>query len=200
VSIVECGFMSMRGALAGPDSGHQLALPGLFLHLDDARPLDTAAISAALSDRPAVQLPTGLTVPARAIMSGLDLWLAIHEPDIARVVALGAAADSALVPTLVSAPGIRLAFAIVGGRSLATLVRGDTNPDGAFDVRVGGYGPEGTALAHRLVAHVQAWNDHERPSSAQLRVSAYAHGQTLLIAPRSHVIEKPLTRLVLSWS
>jgi protein-L-isoaspartate(D-aspartate) O-methyltransferase len=203
VSIVECGFISMRGALAEPDIGRQLAQPGLFLQLDDARPLDTAAVTTALGDGPAVRLPTGVTVTVRTIMSGLDLWLAVHEPDIARVTAFGDAADSAPVPALISAPGIRLTFAIVGDRSLSILTRDDTvrrQSVGAFDLQVYGYGPDGTALAHRLAEHVQAWNDRGRPSSAQLRITAYPRGRALTNPPGSHVIDKPLTRLVLGWN
>lgn len=199
VSITDCGFMPMRGELAGPASARPLTRPGVFLHLDDDRRIDTSAFDAAL-DLPARQLATGVRVTVEDITGGLDLWISLHETDTARLAALGAGADSGVVPALVSYPGMSSTIALIGERSLATLVRRGNNRDSRrFELDVRGYGTESDTLADRLVAHVHTWARQGRPSSAQLNIHAYPRSQAPADTPGSIVVDKPRTRLVIDW-
>jgi protein-L-isoaspartate(D-aspartate) O-methyltransferase len=200
VSIIDCGFMPMRGALAGPASARPLARPGIFLHLDDDRRIDPGAFAAAL-ELPGGQRATGVQVTTAEIMGGLDLWLSLQEPDTARLIALDSAVRSGIVPALVSFPGMSSTIALVGQRCLATLVRRDDGGDDRpFELDVRGYGPDSDTLVGRLVAYVRAWARHGRPSSARLSIRAYPRDQAPADLPGSIIVDKPRTRLVVDWT
>jgi protein-L-isoaspartate(D-aspartate) O-methyltransferase len=170
VSIVDCGFMPLQGELAGPDPVRPLGRPGVFLQLEDPRPVDTAALLAALDGAPGEATPVAVT--RREVWGGLRLWLALREP---------AAGD--LIARTVSVP------VLVGDGGLAALVPLD--PPSTTGVR--GYGPGGDDLAARLLAQVDAWIAAGRPSSTGLRIRAYPAG-TDLPPP---TIDRPHTRFVL---
>jgi protein-L-isoaspartate(D-aspartate) O-methyltransferase len=170
VSIVDCGFMPLQGELAGPDPVRPLGPPGLFLQLDDPRPIDTAALLAALDDAAGEVTPVAVT--RREAWGGLRLWLALREPAAGDLIA-----RSTSVPVL------------VGDGGLAALVPLD--PPEAIGVR--GYGRGGDDLAARLLAEVDAWIAAGRPSSVTLRIRAYPAGTDL----PSPTIDRPHTRFVL---
>jgi protein-L-isoaspartate(D-aspartate) O-methyltransferase len=199
VSIADCGFMPMRGELTGPDSARPLSRPGVFLHVDDDRRIDPDTYQAAL-ERPAGQLATGVQVTDKDVMGGLDLWLSLNEPDTARLGALDAAAESDIVPALISYPGMSSTMAVVGERSMAVLVRHDeSRDDRTFDLDVRGYGPGSDALVDRLAEHVRAWVRHARPTSAQLTIQAYPRDAAPAGGADSIVVDKLHTRLVINW-
>ena len=83
-SIAPCGFMRMRGSLAGPERTVVLQ-PGLSvmlpdgLTLADGHEVDPAALAAAL-DGPPVELPTGVRTGSGQVFWGLGLWLAAGDP------------------------------------------------------------------------------------------------------------------------
>jgi protein-L-isoaspartate(D-aspartate) O-methyltransferase len=125
VSVLRCGFMRIRGALAGPEAIHPLGPePGLFLGMGHQRPVDTDALYASLA-QPGVDVPTGVNVTPSQTLDGLDLWLALHEPAIAGLSAFGAAVERELVPTLFERSGLVGTTALVGTGALAALVRLD---------------------------------------------------------------------------
>jgi protein-L-isoaspartate(D-aspartate) O-methyltransferase len=72
------------------------------------------------------------------------------------------------------------------------------------------YGPRGevcvvaltsaSALAERLVAHVQAWAAAERPGGRDLRLRAYAREQDYQPRAGEVVVERRWTRFVLTWA
>lgn len=133
-------------------------------------------------------------------MGGLGLWLALHEPDVGQLSALGTAAEGGLVPALVAFPGIVLTSVLVGQRSLAALIRPDPTgiPVDRFDLAVQLFGPEADDLARRLTTHVHAWDAGGRPSTTELRIRAYPpawpdDGQTPIVVDTHHA------RLLLDW-
>ena len=197
VSVKDCGFMRLRGAFAGPETARLLGdRPGLFVELDDERPVDTAALYAALSE-PGAEVRTGVRVGASELWGGLSLWLALHEPDLGGLSAIGAAVRLGLVPELVVFPGQVGTRVLVGAAGLAALVRVDGTEDGGrFEVAVRGLGAGSGPLADRLAAQVAAWDAHGRPSTDGLRIRAYPAGTP---AVGSTVIDKRHTRLVLDW-
>ena len=198
VSIVDCGFMPMRGELAGP-AARPLTRPGVFLHVDDDRRIDADAVQAAL-ERATAHLVTGMQVSVEDVHGGLDLWLSLHEPDTARLIALDPAADQHVVPALISYPGMSSTIGLLGQRSLAVLVRHDAGRDNAsFGLDIHGYGPEGGALVDRLAAHLRAWDRHGSPSSAELDIRAYPRSDMPSAAPGTIVVTKPHTQLVIGW-
>jgi protein-L-isoaspartate(D-aspartate) O-methyltransferase len=93
-SLAPCGFMRMRGVLAGPERVVPLA-PGLSLLLPDGIPAGgmladgmladgTPQVAgeavAALAAGPAARHPTGVRATSAQVFWGLGLWLAAHEP------------------------------------------------------------------------------------------------------------------------
>ena len=200
VSVVCCGFVPMTGELAGPDPARPLGdTPGVFLSLDDDRHLDVAALYAAL-DQPGQDLPTGATIAESDLFAGLGLWLALHDPGVGQLTAVGPAAERNLIPAVITdLPGMTSTTVLVGDKSLAAVVR----PPGmasAFEARVRGYGPGGDDLAARLAASIRAWDSAGRPASAALRVRAcpaasHGHGERA-----AFTVTMPHTRFLLDWS
>ena len=83
VSLAPCGFMRMRGSLAGPERT-VLLQPGLSVMLPDGLKLadgheaDAEALAAYLAEPP-VALPTGVRAQAAQVLWGLGLWLAARD-------------------------------------------------------------------------------------------------------------------------
>ena len=82
-SIAPCGFMRMRGALAGPERTVVLQ-PGLSvmlpdgLTLADGQEVDGAALAAFL-DGPPTEFATGVRASSLQVFWGLGLWLAAGD-------------------------------------------------------------------------------------------------------------------------
>jgi protein-L-isoaspartate(D-aspartate) O-methyltransferase len=197
VSVIDCGFMPLRGALAGRDPIRPLGEhPGLFLRLERDRAVDTLAIDNALT-HPGDVLPIGVRVTPQEAMRGLALWLALQEPDVGQLAAVGAAADHARVPALIAIPGMTSTMVLVGRSELAALVPHDATGAETSAVAVRAYGPGADGLAERLAAHVRQWDAHGRPSTSALHIRAYPHG-----AAASHAaitIDMPHTRFLVDW-
>jgi protein-L-isoaspartate(D-aspartate) O-methyltransferase len=200
ISVVFCGFMRIRGAFAGPESIHQLGPErGVLLGLAEQRPIDADGLYAALT-QPGVDVPSGVRVTLNDAQHGLSLWLALHEPAIAGLSAIGAAANHGLVPALLEYPGRGTAtVALVGTGALAALVRLDQEQP--FELGARPFGPEGHRLAQRLIGHIHDWNTRGRPGTAGLQVSAYPRDSNhAATADADSIIEKRYTRLALNWA
>lgn len=197
ISVVRCGFMRIRGAFAGPESIHQLGPePEVFLRMAEKGSVAVDALYAALA-RPGVDLPSGVRVTLSEVSDGLSLWLALHEPAIAELLARG---DRALVPALIPYPGQvgNATVALLGIDALAALVRLDEEQP--FELGARPLGENGNRLAQRLVGHIHNWNTQGRPATAGLHVSAYPRDTDhAAIADAHSVIEKRYTRLNLTW-
>ncbi len=165
VSIVECGFMPLQGQLAGVDPVRPLGRPGLFLRLEDPRPLDATALLAALDGKPGPPTPVPLT--RREALGGFRLWLALREPHAGD---LHSTTDKQPAPFPV----------LIGAGSLAVL-------EATMSVR--GFGPDRSAVAARLLAHVTDWIAAGRPTS--VRISAYPAGSAAVPPP---TLDLPYTR------
>jgi hypothetical protein len=154
--------------------------PGLVLEHDPAQRLDHSALYAALSE-PREQIATGVRVTDADLFGGLGLWLAVREPAIARLGAIGAAAATGLVPALVSLPGQAWTAALLSERALGVLVRlpvaeGEPTTPGTFEIGARALGAGGDELAERLARHVRDWHAQGRPSSHALQAQAFAAG------------------------
>lgn len=180
-----CGFMRMRGSLAGPERTYLLDMAtGLVLSLPDDRELEADAVVEAI-DSPSARVPTGVVPGPFDLLDGLGLWLAIRDP---RWFALSETdpgtrlADAPLV-----APDGRATVGILDDYGLATVRAGVTGEL----VVTGDDQP-----ADELAAHITAWEAAGRPGSAGLRVDAYPPGTPLTA---EYVLDKRCVRLALSW-
>ncbi|GDY28507.1 methyltransferase, FxLD system [Gandjariella thermophila] len=196
-SVLPCGFMSMRGALAGPQ--RTLAIGGdLSITVADGRELPAAPLAAALRGAAAAH-PTGVVAGAQELFEGLGLWLAVHEP---RRCALSEAA-SATAPRLAGAPlaiqDRRVTAGVVDGGSIAALL-GRAERGGSSVLAACGYGPRGGELAADLAGHVRDWHAAGRPGGGPMRIDAYPGSAGDRAAGGGGlIIDRPHTRFVLSW-
>jgi protein-L-isoaspartate(D-aspartate) O-methyltransferase len=200
VSVVPCGFMPLTGELGGTDPVRPFGVtPGVFLRIEDDRGLDLAALHAALN-QPGQAIPTGVTISRSYLFSGLGLWLALHDPDVAELAAVGPAAGRNLIPA-VSTPISRMeaTTVLVGETSMAAVAR----PPGAeqaddFEAFVRGYGPDGDRLAGRLAAGIRAWESAGRPATPALRIRAYP-ASAADHERAAFTITRPHTGFLIDW-
>lgn len=223
VSLVPCGFMRMRGSLAGPERA-VLLQPGLSvmlpdgLTLADGKDVDAEALAAYLAG-PSVQLPTGVQTGSEQVVWGLGLWLAAGDPRSCTVAeerparARGSGAGRPGEPgafRLVRAPvrsrGLRFTAGIVDSGGFAVLTTAPVTSQGSaagqapglLTLEVTGYGPHAAELAAGLVAHVQAWDQAGQPGAGGLHVDAYPRSSGAGPAPAHDglLIERPSMRFV----
>ena len=202
-SIAPCGFMRMRGSLAGPERAVVLQ-PGLSvmlpdgLTLADGHEVDGAALAAFLAEPPA-GFGTGVRASSVQVFWGLGLWLATRDR---RSCSLTEERPAGNGPGLLArAPladtGLAATAGIVDSDGIAMLTTDEMVPaagprPGQLALEAAGFGPHGSELGAALAAHVQAWDAAGQPGAARLHVDAYprssadepdpsAAGHTLLI-------------------
>ncbi|MGI8535873.1 MAG: hypothetical protein ACR2K2_05110, partial [Mycobacteriales bacterium] len=203
-SVRDCGFMRLRGELAGPETRHELGQDGeLSLELDRAVAVDTDALCAALA-HPAADLPIAVWVTSADLWwSSLGGWLGVQGTGMGTGTGTGMGRLTAtrtghgLIPVLQSGPGGSWTVVLVREGSLAALVRLPPGEDSSFELGVRPVGPRGPELAERLRAVVQGWDVRGRPSTEQLDIRAYPRGGP---PPNAEVIvEKQHVWLALDW-
>jgi protein-L-isoaspartate(D-aspartate) O-methyltransferase len=199
-SLTPCGFMRMRGPLAGPERTVLLA-PGLSvmlpdgLMLADGKEIDAEAVAGYLSGPP-VELATGVTAGSVQVIWGLGLWLAAGDPRSCTVSEERPAGGlsgpgrqgsgpgaSRLARAPVRTRGLRATAGIVDSGGIAVLAgtpssqgtgAGGARPaPGLLALAVAGFGPHASILAAGLAAHVQAWDQAGQPGPAGLHIDAY---------------------------
>lgn len=179
-SVVPCGFMRMRGSLAGPEVVRTLDVnPSLLLFLAEVR--EVGDVLDAL-DGPVAEAPLPFPLDQRTFAAALSLWLATHDD---RWCTLTEAGEGRLSAPPVQSPGFSMTAGLARDGSLALLSRSDAR----------GYGPAGAQLAEELVAHVMRWREAGRPTTEQLRVDAHPG----LVVSEGLAIVKRHTTIVLTW-
>jgi protein-L-isoaspartate(D-aspartate) O-methyltransferase len=183
-SIAPCGFMRMRGSLAGPERAVVLQ-PGLSvmlpdgLTLADGHEVDGAALAAFLAEPPA-GFGTGVRASSVQVFWGLGLWLATRDR---RSCSLTEERPAGNGPGLLArAPladtGLAATAGIVDSGGIAMLTTDEVVPaagprPGQLTLEAAGFGPHGSELGAALAAHVQAWDAAGQPGAARLHVDAY---------------------------
>jgi protein-L-isoaspartate(D-aspartate) O-methyltransferase len=198
VSVRSCAFVRLRGSGAGPESSRPLDAEGLAVQTGDERELDTRALLALLAD-PGPELPCPVRLAAVDLWDGLGLWLAVHEPDVCRLLVSASASDRSLSLLPVGMDGGTVA--LLGRYGVAVVVPRDRvgiDFDRRFPIAVRPHGPGGGPLAERLAGLLEAWVAAGRPTASELRMRAYPAG----VAPPSGpgaVVNKAHSQLVLDW-
>jgi protein-L-isoaspartate(D-aspartate) O-methyltransferase len=188
------------------------------LMLADGMEIDAEAVAGYLGGPP-VELATGVSAGSVQVVWGLGLWLAAGDPrscTVAEERPVGGRARRVSGPgasRLARAPvrtrGMRATAGIVdsGGIALLTgtpLSSQETEAGGVgsaprlLALAVAGFGPHASALAARLAAHVQAWDQAGQPGTAGLYVDAYPRSSAAEPGPvrGGLLIERPSTRFV----
>ena len=203
-SLAPCGFMRMRGSLAGPERVVLLA-PGLSLLLPDGTPKVNGEAVAELLAGPATPHPTGVRAGSAQVTWGLGLWLAAREPRSCRLneerrTGRRGVPGGRLPGTPLRGPGWHSTLGLLDGDSLA-IVTSATAADrsGLLTLAAAGFGPRATDLAADLAAHVQAWGEAGRPGIEGLHVDAYPRTSAADLSDRPHgpgdalIMERPGT-------
>jgi len=203
-SLAPCGFMRMRGSLAGPERVVLLA-PGLSLLLPDGTPEVNGEAVAELLAGPAAPHPTGVRAGSAQVTWGLGLWLAAREPRSCRLneerrTGRRGVPGGRLPGTPLRGPGWHSTLGLLDGDSLA-IVTSATAADrsGLLTLAAAGFGPRATDLAADLAAHVQAWGEAGRPGIEGLHVDAYPRTSAADLSDRPHgpgdalIMERPGT-------
>ncbi len=224
-SLAPCGFMRMRGSLAGPERLVMLE-PRLSVMLPDGvlpggTDVDAGALAGLLSG-PSVLHPTEVQAVSAQVIWGLGLWLAAREP---RSCLLNdetpqgpAAADgepsAAGAARLVDAPlhsrnwHATLGILDPGGLAVLTGTAASGRAAGAdpaaaaaepVTLGTAGFGPRAAELAAELAAHVEAWDLAGRPAIAGLHVDAYPRSGPDEPPPVAGalIMERPGTRFLI---
>jgi protein-L-isoaspartate(D-aspartate) O-methyltransferase len=189
-SLVRCGFMRLRGSLAGPEQPVSLdPATGLRLTLPQARPVDAARLRAALDQTPQVRLTTVGLSDGRT----MALWLGIADP---RAVGLAdeGGGIAALEPALSHEYGFRYTSGLLDGDSVALVARPPDDPH--HPLQAHGYGPRGAALADDLAAALSEWDGLGQPDAEQMHLRIYTDDRSL----DGVVVEKRFTRVVVDFS
>jgi protein-L-isoaspartate(D-aspartate) O-methyltransferase len=192
-SLVPCGFMPLRGELAGPGQIHVLDRETrLALAVPDDREVD-GGVRTALTVTPVIHSIGVVGIGAEAF-GGLGLWLAVTVPHSCLL--SGEDRGSAVLErALIQVRGFRATFGILDGASVALLGRRAV-AEGSFELDAYGFGVDGDRLAADLAGHVRAWDGAGRPTTERLRVSAYPWNTPDLDG--GIVIDKVHTRLVIA--
>ena len=206
----ECGFMRLRGALAGPE--HWLELEqeaGLSLVTAGPPPAAAEAVYGWLIGAH-IQTASGLSVSGPEMFGGLGLWLGLHAPNLASLNAPGDIASRLGLPCLFAfggSPPTCFSVGLLGTQGLCLLRRpphapatqGEVGRGSTFELFVEAYGPAGPALANELLSHLEAWEAAGRPGTDGLRVRAYARDFAYRPAAGEIVVVKRQSQLVLDW-
>jgi protein-L-isoaspartate(D-aspartate) O-methyltransferase len=177
-SLAPCGFMRMRGSLAGPERVVLLA-PGLSLLLPDGTPEVNGQAVAELLAGPPTPCPTGVQAAGSAqVFWGLGLWLAAREPrscwlNEERPAGRRGAPGSRLTGAPLRGPGWHSTLGLLDGDALAVVTSAAVDRSGPLTLAAAGFGPRAADLAADLAEHVQAWDEAGRPGIAGLHVDAY---------------------------
>jgi protein-L-isoaspartate(D-aspartate) O-methyltransferase len=209
VSVQACGFMRLRGALAGPRTTVPLGpVPGVSITVDDAGVVDAAAVYALLTG-PSRAWPAAVRVRSGETWAGLGVWLAVHETGFCTLTAEGDPAERAIVPCLLRHSGrcpVCVTSGLLEDGHLCVLTHSPDQPaaleqsaDAApFELVVRSFGP-GEALAHRLIERVGSWDAAGRPSDEGLRIRVYPRQTDYVASTNEAVVVKRWTQLVLDW-
>jgi hypothetical protein len=214
LSIQDCGFMPLRGALGDPQPMRVVQLgpqPGLEMWLRANRaPAGERVYEWLTGD--STDWDANVQVAAHEIVCGLARWLALREPDRGRLVAWDNMVESNMVPSLIGLNGRPQVstWMLLGETGLAALMRPPGHPAPLMEYRdlvtpgpsfalfVRQFGAD-ESLAQRLVARIQAWDAAGRPSSDRMRIRAYRKDSGYVPVEGEIVVDRQWTRLVLDW-
>ncbi|MFI6008690.1 methyltransferase, FxLD system [Streptomyces sp. NPDC051243] len=190
-----CGFVPMQGAgenrvrlaVIHDTDGEEIAL-----RLDGHPEPDTQALRAALRTTGA-EAWSGVTLAGDESNEHLDLWLTTALDNLPLMAAKPAARQRGLVA---SASPLGVPTLVDGDSFAYRTVRATDDPD-RFELGAVGHGPQGKAVAERLVEEVQTWDRAHRGHRAHIEVHPAGTPDDQL--PAGRVIDRLHTRITISW-
>lgn len=211
VAVEDCGFITLRGAFAGPERYVQIGPEhGLYVSVEDCSLVDVEAVYHLLMGSNK-DVPTSVRVTPREIWGGLSLWLALHEPGFCGLGAQGTVAERGIIPDLFGfSKKSASTLGLLGEHSLCMLMPSSQKASkfptpqciaadpSTFELIVRSFGSDDT-LSLRLIEQIAAWDAAGRPSNEGLHIQAYPLDTEYQPSNNETVIPKRWTRLVLNW-
>jgi len=190
-----CGFVPMQGAgenrmrlaVLHDAEGEEIAL-----RLDGHPEPDTEALRAALRT-PRAEAWSGVTLAGDESNEHLDLWLTTALDDLPLMAAKPAARQRGLVA---SASPLGVPTLVEGDSFAYRTVRPTNDPD-RYELGAIGHGPRARAVAERLVEEIRTWDRDHRAHRARIEVHPAGTPDDRL--PAGRVIDRPHTRITISW-
>ncbi|MFE7881465.1 methyltransferase, FxLD system [Streptomyces sp. NPDC057417] len=187
-----CGFVPMQGvgenrvslALIHDTEGEEVGL-----RLDSHPEPDAEALGAALQT-PRITAWSGVTLAGDESSEHLDLWLTTALDNLPLMAAKPAARQRGLVA---SASPLGVPALVEGGSFAYRTVRPTDDPD-RFELGAIGHGPAGQKVAELLVEEIQAWDRDHRA-----HIEVYPAGTPDDQLPAGRIIDRPHTRVIISW-
>lgn len=198
ISLVDCGFMMLRGEWAEADPVARLGPePGLSLTHSTPAALEADALYAFLTG-PSQDWPTGLHTTPPELWGGLLPWLGRYAPDRCTLTVESPLTNFVNPPCLMGQPEKGcMAPGVLGENGLGFLVCADASRSGApVELWVRQYGPD-PAPAQHLLGYVRAWETAGRPTTHRLRIRAYPVDTPLTLSSDVFVVTRRWTRFVL---
>ncbi len=214
LTIRDCGFMPLRGYLAGHD------IPGAVatVFLDDSSSASETFRTALLQD--STNTPTGIRVASYELRN-LTFWIALRATNCCQVRARVGGPAEHLLPDVEQREVVRFPGA------LATQPAQDPFPEGqnlfcssvgvfrdatvsllasppgsaggtSFDLQVRTFGQD-PMLGEELAAEVRAWDQAGRPAVESLHIRVYSANDPCVPSAREWMIRKVFSKLVLGW-
>lgn len=190
-----CGFVPMQGA--GENRVrlvllHEVEGEEVGLRLDGHPEPDIDGLRAALHS-PRVEAWSGVRLAGNESNEHLDLWLTTALDNLPLLAGKPAARQRGLVAS-VSPLGVP---ALVDGDSFAYRTVRRTNDPDRFELGAIGHGPQGQKVADRLAEEIQVWDRDHRGDRAGIEV--YLAGTPDAQLPAGRVVDRPHTRVVITW-
>ncbi|WP_307847216.1 methyltransferase, FxLD system [Streptomyces sp. F63] len=190
-----CGFVPMQGAgenrvrlaVLHDPQGEEVAL-----RLDGHPEPDPEALRAALH-APRAEAWSGVTLAGEESNEHLDLWLMTALDNLPLMAAKPAARQRGLVA---SASPLGVPTLVEGDSFAYRTVRRTDHPD-RFELGAVGHGPQGKAVAERLVEEIRTWDRSHRGHPAHVEIHPAGTPDDQL--PAGRVIDRPHTRVTISW-
>jgi protein-L-isoaspartate(D-aspartate) O-methyltransferase len=188
-SIVDCGFMPLRGPFAGPERAVTVGpSPGVDVSCSTSCG-STPREAYEFLTSPGTELRTGLFVSPDAVGGGLGFWLCVAESEVCTISAPPRFIHRGSVPCVFGFAGSSpagLTIGILSRRGLAVLSRPKPLPTSfarylspePFQLCVRMYGPSGPAIGRRLLAQLNDWAAAGRPSTTDFRIIAFPSANT----------------------
>lgn len=211
VSIMGCGFMPLRGALAVPERNLRLGPDGdVSLTLYSDLPIAHDTVYEWLTI-PGHDLPTGVILRRREL-DGLRAWMSVHDPDVCNLDARAGAANSGIIPCInraTSGGSHCFTCGLVAEDGLCLLVRSPQiteSPVGssrtgpvASELSVRHFGPGG-AVRERLMGLIAEWDAAGQPYIDALNIMAYPQDEEPPASAGEMILTRRSIRLAFSWS
>jgi protein-L-isoaspartate(D-aspartate) O-methyltransferase len=219
LSVTDCGFISLRGDFASTQTSHvQLGPdPDLYLELMDKISIDGEKVYSLLTG-PSKDWAVGVDcIPWDVLGGHLWTWLALHDPQIHRIVAEGNMVEKNIIPPVLGIDARQKSSAtaiLIEETGLAALMRPpdqslpmisleqgflpDSPATQPFPLYIRQFGPD-RSLTERLAAQIRDWKAAGSPPSETMKIRVYRGDSDYQPSEGEMVLGKQWTRLVIQW-